>query len=68
MPSKHRIYKPETRYTRLIGARVPLDLIARMGNYAAYTGKTQTDIVIAALREYFAHHSPLETGREEAGV
>lgn len=67
MPSKHRTFKPETRFTRLIGARVPHQLYGRLANYAAYTGQTTTEIVNTALQEYLAQHSPIEAGREEVG-
>lgn len=66
MAAHKRVYPLETRYTRLISARVPLELAGRLADHTTYTGQSTTDIVVDALREYLAHHSPIEAGREEA--
>lgn len=64
--TRKRVYQRRTRYTRLLSARVPLEVADRLYAYVACTGQTITDVLGEAVREYLAHHSPLEAGGEEA--
>ena len=49
---KKREWHAETRYTRMISARLPLDEYARSKNYCEEHGHAFTDVVRFALRDY----------------
>lgn len=69
MDSQHkRKHLAQTRYSRLVSARLPIALADRMKAHMAYTGHTTTTLVTQAVTEYLANHSPIEAGREEAGA
>ena len=62
-----RAWSATSNGTYMLTARIPLDLMARLRAYVEYTGKTNTDTVEAALKEYLKNHSPLEQ-LEEGGA
>lgn len=68
METQKRKYLAQTRYSRLVSARLPLELADRMKVHMAYTGHTTTTLVTEAITEYLKNHSPLEASREEAGA
>lgn len=48
MPSKHA----RNSKTNLTAVRLPLDLDEELRNYAAHTSTSNSQVIIAALREY----------------
>ena len=65
--SARRRWSRTTTDTYMMSVRVPLDQMGELRRYVEYTGRSTTDVVLAALTEYLANHSPMEDTMEQEG-
>lgn len=65
--SARRRWSRTTCDSYMMSVRVPLDQMDELRRYVEYTGHSITDVVLSALTEYLANHSPMEDAMEQEG-
>lgn len=62
-----RHWSRTTADSRMVSVRVPRDLMSALSGYMEYTGRSMTDVMLTALRDYLDNHSPMEDTMEQEG-
>lgn len=52
--TKRREWHAQTAYTRMVSARLPIELADRLKTYCDQHGATMTDVVQSAVSQYLA--------------